>query len=221
VPRNRQPRSFSPIGCADDGALIHALVRDAEIVPADNSTSYDVSYPEFLNYFKKCGPIENHQLIIAANFAYGWMPTILDFVSRDFEKGVAYLERARTGERLSVSELKGLAKIVNNSTVGASKLLHFACPAGYAIWDSNVAKYLGARIEYTDRGAEQYAAYNDCIRRLSESSEAAEIAKAVSTRVGYDVGTMRALELVMFHAGKAGRLFKSNTSPSPTLANTR
>jgi hypothetical protein len=191
------------------------------MVPVDDSTSYDVSYPEFLEYFKTCGPIGNHQLIIAANFAYGWMPTILDFVSRDFEKGAASLEMARTGGRLSVDDLKGLAKIVNNSTVGASKLLHFAAPATYAIWDSNVAKYLRAPIEGRDRGADQYMAYNNCVRRLSESSEAGEIAKMVSNKVRYDVGRMRALELVMFHEGKRGRTYLGDSIPSATLANTR
>lgn len=191
------------------------------MVPANDSTSYDVSYPEFLSYFKSCGPLTNHHLIIATNFVYGWMPTILDFVSREFEKGVTYLEKARAGGRLSVDELTALAKIVNNSTVGASKLLHFAAPSDYAIWDSRVAKYLRVRIETGDRGAEQYLAYNDCIRKLAESPEAMETAKKVSKRVRYDVGPMRALELVMFHAGKMGRSYLGDSNPSPKLANTR
>lgn len=198
--------------------LIHSLVRDAVVVPADDSTSYDASYPEFLGYFSSCGPINKHHLIIAANFTYGWMPTILDFVSRDFEKGVTYLEMARSGGRLSVDELKALTKIVNNSAVGASKLLHFAAPAIYAIWDSNVARYLGARIDNGDRGVDQYVAYNDCVRRLSESSEAANIAQMVSNKVLYDVGRMRALELVMFHAGKRGRSYVADSIPLATLA---
>jgi|SRR5437867_9938771 len=67
------------------------------------------------------------------------MPTILDFASREFEKGVAYLEIAKAGGKLSIAELTTLAKIVNNSTVGASKLLHFASPSAYAILDSRVA----------------------------------------------------------------------------------
>ncbi len=205
----------------DERTLIHSLVRDAAVVPTDDSTSYDVSYPEFLGYFESCGPITNHHLIIAANFAYGWMPTILDFVSRDFERGVAYLEMARAGSRLSVDELKALAKIVNNSAVGVSKLLHFAAPATYAIWDSNVAKYLGARTDSGDRGVDQYVAYNECMRRLSESPEAADLARMISKKVRYDVGRLRALELVMFHAGKKGRSCLGDSIPLATLANTR
>ena len=208
MPRNKARRSVVPLGCVDHGALLRALVRDAVLVAADDFTSYDVSYPEFLKYFNSCGPLTNHHLIIATNFAYGWMPTILDFASREFEKGVAYLEIAKAGGKLSIAELTTLAKIVNNSTVGASKLLHFASPSAYAILDSRVAKYLRARIESGDRAAEQYLAYNDCMRELSDSREAVEVAGKMSDRVGYDVGQMRALELVMFHAGElAGHIW--------------
>jgi hypothetical protein len=221
VPKKRPPRSSTPVGCLDQRTLIHALVRDTAAVPIDDSATYDVSYPEFLRYFESCGPITNHHLIVAANFTYGWMPTILDFVSRDFGRGVAYLESARAGSRLSIDELKCLAKIVNNSAVGVSKLLHFAAPAIYAIWDSNVAKYLGARIATGDRGVEQYVAYSDCVRALSKSSEASDIVKTVSQKVRYDVSRIRALELVMFHAGKRGLSYLVNAIPLVTLGNTR
>jgi hypothetical protein len=221
VPKKGPPRSSTPVGCVDQRTLIYALVRDVAVVPIADSTTYDVSYPEFLGYFESCGPITNHHLIIAANFAYGWMPTILDFVNRDFERGVAYLESARAGNRLSFDELRALANIVNNSAVGVSKLLHFAAPAVYAIWDSNVAKYLGARIDTGDRGIEQYVAYNDCMRALSETSEAWDIVKKMSQKVRYDVSRIRALELVMFHAGKRGLSYLGDSIPSATLANTR
>lgn len=210
--RRRTPRSLVPPGCADQRALLRALVRDKALVPRDDLSSYDVSYPEFLGYFHRCGPLTKHHLIIAANFAYGWMPTILDFHSREFDTGVAHLEKARAGSQLTVSELAALAKIVNKSMVGASKLLHFASPAAYAIWDSRVAKYLGARIDSNDRAAEQYFAYNDCVLCLGKTREAEEIAREMGDRVGYAVAPMRALELVMFHAGRAGLSYFGSSS---------
>src|SRR5687767_5200052 len=210
MPRRGSLRSALPSGCLDNQVLLGALARDALVVPADAASSYDVSYPEFLEYFNRCGSLTKHHLIIAANFAYGWMPTILDFRSRDFEAGVVLVEKARTGCSLGIPELAALAKIVNRSTVGASKLLHFASPFAYAIWDSRVAKYLGARIECGDLGAEQYLAYNDCIRHLAQTTEATEIARVVSERVGYRVAPMRALELVMYHAGRTGRSYSGD-----------
>ena len=119
-----------PLGCVDHGALLRALVRDAVLVAADDFTSYDVSYPEFLKYFNSCGPLTNHHLIIATNFAYGWMPTILDFASREFEKGVAYLEIAKAGGKLSIAELTTLAKIVNNSTCWRIEAASFCVTLG-------------------------------------------------------------------------------------------
>src|SRR5437867_923146 len=57
MPRNKARRSVVPLGCVDHGALLRALVRDTVLVAADDFTSYDVSYPEFLKYFNSCGPL--------------------------------------------------------------------------------------------------------------------------------------------------------------------
>src|SRR5205814_6826920 len=106
-----------------------------------------------------------------------------------------------------VDEVATLASVVNNSTVGASKLLHFASPTRYAIWDSRVARYLCANRESGRRAAQQYIAYNDCCRYMSDSTEANALTSDVSRVVGYHIHPMRALEVVMFHAGLAGRSY--------------
>ncbi|MEI6435623.1 MAG: hypothetical protein WCP32_12315, partial [Bacteroidota bacterium] len=38
-----------------------------------NKQTYDISYPEFLEYFKNIEVISRHNLIIGINFTYGWM----------------------------------------------------------------------------------------------------------------------------------------------------
>lgn len=200
----RQARSTVPPGCLDQATLLKALVRDSERLSSWESANYDVSYPEFLDYFRKAGPLTRHHLIIAANFTYGWMPTILDFRSDGFIEAVGFLERARAQELLSVNELSELAKLVNNSMVGASKLLHFAAPSHYAIWDSRVAKYLGASIHVGRAGIEQFAAYNDCCRCLAPSQSAKVVTDRLSSKVGYQLLPMRAMELVMFYGSLAG-----------------
>lgn len=178
-------------------------------MPRPKPGSYDVSYPEFLAYFRNVDSIDRHHLIIGANFSYGWMPTILDFRDQGFESAVDYLRRSRLGADLDVDELHTLSKVINNSMVGASKLLHFVAPTRYAIWDSRVAAYLKARLQTGRRAAEQYAEYNDCCRAIADTPDANEVVAHVSSVVGYAVCPTRALELVMYHGGLVGRSYKA------------
>lgn len=210
MPRHKTSRSTVPPGCIDRSALLRSIVRDSVYVPPPRPGSFEVSYPEFLEYFRVAASLGRHHLIIAANFTYGWMPTILDFRSEGFDDAVTYLDRARTSGNLQVDELYAMMCLVNNSMVGASKLLHFVSPAMYAIWDRRVADYLGAALENGKRAAEQYDAYNQCCRSLSASPEMRTVTEHVSSVVGSSLGSIRALELVMLHGGLSGRSFRSD-----------
>lgn len=135
---------------------------------------------------------------------------MLDFRSNRFDLGVDYLVRARAREELAIDQLSTLAAIVNNSIVGASKLLHFAAPDHYAIWDTRVATYLGARVEASVvAGAEQYHGYSHCCRMLAVTPEAATIATLLSEQARAMLSPMRAIELVMWHASGDGLSFES------------
>lgn len=57
--------------------------------------SYDISYPEFLKYFNNIKTINKHNLIIGINFTYGWMPTIFDFRSNNFDEAINILNNAK------------------------------------------------------------------------------------------------------------------------------
>lgn len=73
-------------------------------------------------------------------FAYSWMPTIPKW-SRNFQWGTCktLLTEFRTGDSRAFGELlQLLVPNLNNSLVGASKVLHFACPKRAQIIDSNV-----------------------------------------------------------------------------------
>ena len=81
--------------------------------------------------------------MIGRFMTYGWMPTILDELGEldDVSKEgnlVKYLNKAKhhKKERLNIREIEHIASCINNSVVGASKLLHFINPNVYAIWDS-------------------------------------------------------------------------------------
>ena len=49
-----------------------------------------LSYPDFLKYFSDLKTITRHNLTIGINFTYGWMPTIFDFRSDNFDSAAYY-----------------------------------------------------------------------------------------------------------------------------------
>lgn len=186
---------------------MRSLARDIECVATRPAVSYDVSYPEFLRYFREARPLTRHHVIIAANFAYGWMPTILKSLAENLEEVTTVLIRARDGELLQRDDIATLSSAINGSTVGASKVLHFAAPSNYAIWDSRVATYLGTSPERGHAGAVQYMAYNDTCRTIASMPEAEALRSSVHVIVKQDATTMRALELIMYCAALERRTY--------------
>ena len=73
-------------------------------------------------------------------FAYSWMPTIPEWHYelnwRKCEKSLGKLKEGEEGALKEVLEL--IVPSINNSIVGASKVLHFAYPDAAPIIDSNV-----------------------------------------------------------------------------------
>jgi hypothetical protein len=174
--------------------LMDFLRADASRLNLDSQSSYLRSYPAFLRYFQELAVIEQHHLIIAANFTYGWMPTILHFKSTSFDEAVVILNRAKTGEQLTDADVSCLIRLINNSTVGVSKLLHWINPAQYAIWDRHVARYLRRTCQWSGN----YLAYLALCRSLINQVQFEPIHATVNTQVGYAVPALRAIELVMY-----------------------
>ncbi len=108
----------------------------------EDTLSYDKSYDAFLRYFSSKDVITEDDLIISSNFTYGWMPTILNFKDTNFSECVEILNKSKTVDRLEKYEIEALKRLINNSLVGSSKLLHFINPEKYAIWDSRVCNFL-------------------------------------------------------------------------------
>lgn len=135
---------------------------------------------------------------------YGWMPTILklypDQKIIDIPKAATLLTEAKTNTILTEIQLKELASLVNNSLVGASKLLHFVAPANFAIWDSKVYLFVHEERPYNYRlnDAKKYLAYLDLLARLSRDARFTPFYSSVKSKLGYDITPFRALELIMF-----------------------
>jgi len=121
---------------------VEQIIRDEKQVRFEAGDSYLVSYPEFVAYFANLGEISRHNLIIGANFIYGWMPRTLRFKSQDFPSAIATLNAVKHGSAVGTRELILLQGLIDHSMVAVSKLLHFVRPDRYVIWDSNVCMYV-------------------------------------------------------------------------------
>ena len=143
--------------------------------------------------------------------AYGWMPTILemhwDQGEADLQASARMLAKARNGQEVDPSELNLLANLVNNSLVGASKLLHFAAPSRYPIWDSRVYRFVHDEAPYHYRlnDTDAFLAYVAQVRAMTTTdSRMPKLLTTVETKLGYKVTPVRAVELIMFIHGANG-----------------
>lgn len=180
---------------------VFSLERDTQILADD---SYIISYPYMLEYFAPKSSFDEGDVVRGAHMAYGWMQTILEMYpepgENDLRMAAQVLNDAKAGNDLSTEKIDALASLVNNSVVGASKLLHFVAPQHFAIWDSRVYCYVHEKRPYHYRvnNARTYLDYVRVLKELAQEPEFAIFHASVQEKLGYDVSPLRALELVMF-----------------------
>ena len=173
--------------------LANCLERDNE------EDGYNKSYYHFVKYFERKDKITEHDLVIGANFTYGWMPTILNFKLDEFSSAISILNQAKGSERISDAQLYTLKKLINNSLVGVSKLLHFINPNVYAIWDSRVCNFLtGKSHAYKVQKIELFWAYLDLCKRVVADPGFKVIHEKYQNKIGYDITPIRTVEHIMF-----------------------
>ena len=152
------------------------------------NTSYRLAYQAFLRYFADLDSITRYELLIGAHFIYGWMPRILtlhgDLTQMDHAAHI--LTETKHGQPLTDDELNQLASLVNNSIVGASKLLHFVWFKWYAMWDSRVCTFLyGPNIFYSRIDeVRRYRAYLDTCYRLAGDPAFPALHTKISSMIG-------------------------------------
>jgi len=123
-------------------------------------------------WYRKSEPILRSQVISSEEdfiklvaFAYSWMPTIPEWHCElnwpECKKALAKLENGDEGALKQILELT--VPSINNSIVGASKVLHFAYPQRAPIIDSNVV--IGWRALFFPKG----------VRGKAKRSEAAAL----------------------------------------------
>jgi hypothetical protein len=185
------------------GVNLESLIKEANEF-TEEGYSYYISYKEFLKYFENQERIELHNLVIGINFTYGWMPTIFDFRSTNFDAALEVLNKAKCNIKLIYNDYQILKTLFNNSLVGTSKLLHFINPEKYAIWDSRVFRYLYDKEphDYRIGKIENYIEYLTLLENLTKELKFNDFQNIINSKLKYNVTKFRALEMIMFTNGK-------------------
>ncbi|MDF1821050.1 MAG: hypothetical protein P1U64_05745 [Alcanivoracaceae bacterium] len=166
--------------------------------------SYIISYPHILSYFSGLKEIRDADVVRGAHMVYGWMPTVLDLYPESPNKTLIeiaeLLTQAKNKNTLSKTQIQDIASVVNNSLVGASKLLHFVVPHKYAIWDSKIYAFVHEKKAYNYRvnDVDLYVKYLEALEELEGKEQFGAFHRSVNGKIGYDVSCKRAIELIMF-----------------------
>lgn len=162
-------------------------------------------YPAFVNFFTGREMITKDDFVIAANFTYGWMPTILNLAGtdKDWRRAARLLTNAKQARVTSTSNLLFLVGLMNNSLVGASKILHFVNPKEHAIWDGRVYRYLTNEEPYGYRvgNVDNFLCYLKICDDIAQWPELMPEVEALSQKLGQILTPFRAIELTMFVNG--------------------
>tara|TARA_R110002096_G_scaffold394203_1_gene589480 strand:- start:1366 stop:1971 length:606 start_codon:yes stop_codon:yes gene_type:complete len=181
------------------------ILKDAEKFTLTENDSYIQTYPEFLNYFRNidAGDINEHNLIIASHFVYGWMPTIIHLNLEQKGKVLFLLNAVKSGHILDTTELEILKFSINNSLVGLSKLLHFINPKDYAIWDSRIFRYLTEKkSSYGIDKPKLYLDYLSGIKNIAENEKYEKLHLLISRNFDYEIYPTRVIEITMFETDR-------------------
>ncbi len=182
---------------------IEKIIKDASRIHfSDEDKISFVSYVEFLKFFSDKKTITKTDFIIGTHFAYAWMPTILTYgknsSEKEYKECAIKLDMVKKGKLLSKRDLRLLVKVVHNSMVGVSKILHFVSPETYPIIDSKVMRYFSGKNDTIT--IDTYLNYLAWCKKIVTNSGFNKIKNMIEKKVGYKISDLRALELVMYKA---------------------
>ncbi len=148
---------------------------------------------------------DDRDLLLLEMAVYAWMPQIMR--SRPTSILTAEgLNELLSGKLINTEALVNFSEKTpakNHSWVAFSKVLHFLEPEVFAIWDSRVASCFGLKWSSQWNKLEAYTSYLNelCKLEIETQAEVNEVKAHVSRKCGYEITTMRALELMLFLEG--------------------
>lgn len=193
--RQRLQRVLSPDRLLDAAKRVRHVRADG----------FSFAYESMVRFFSGVDRIDADMLTVVAQAAYGWMPTMLELrgthgITERFGTALDAAATAHQGHDISVAHVEALASTVNNSVVGASKVLHLLSPSRYPIWDRVVARYLLQESAYKFiRCAAVYVEYVEVAREAVQNEEGFRSVRAeIAPKLPYRASDLRLLEQVCF-----------------------
>ncbi len=207
--KKKAPRESSKLSEKERIDLFEKLI-ESNIEGNIESDSYLESYKYFIEYFKDLDKIDYKHAVIGAHAVYGWMPTVLNCnlgkEDRDNQEKeiVRILEAAKLSTSLEKQDLETLKKWINNSIVGASKLLHFINPEVYPIWDSNINRAVfGASTGYKTNDVNRYLEYKALITKWAKDEGLIAKKKESKLFKGSEISNIRYVEALLFYTSRS------------------
>jgi hypothetical protein len=172
----------------------------ASIDESSFGSSYIKSYPAFIDFFKRNSNLDELSLIQGAFMIYGWMPRILNISKHNLESDKILVAIDELGHEVNLENLKIVTEFMNNSLVGASKLLHFKFPNKYPIWDSKTCHVLlGNSTNSKIQKIENYIKYQKSIETFVGSDFCIQFKRKFKNKFNYEISDTRAIEYVIFN----------------------
>ena len=171
-----------------------------KIEPGTFGSSYVKSYESIIDFFND-NQLNENSLIQGAHMIYGWMPTILNITKHDLDTQNVLLSVEKISKEIDEANLIVLIKFMNNSNVGASKLLHFIYPEKYPIWDSKICKIITdksypQKVQNTINYMNYCEAIQNLINELPENLK--NFKRGFEEIFKYKISNVRATELMLF-----------------------
>lgn len=183
------------------------LFADEKHTTIDRTNSFVIAYPYFIYHFTTKDTLSETDLVIGSHIAYGWMPTMLEIYTQnpneDLNRGAGILNKVKNREIINDIDFDFLSKLINNSLVGATKLLHFINPHDYSIWDSRVYSYFYQERPHNYRvnKIEKYRNFMNECNEIRNEPRFRNFYESVQQKMGYEISELRAIEVVMFLNG--------------------
>ncbi|MDO6818926.1 hypothetical protein [Zobellia sp. 1_MG-2023] len=186
-----------------NGLTLNRLEKDAIDFDVFDSYVYKKSYFEILSFFQEARILQESHLIIYAQIIYGSMPTMVNINLKNKDKLLTILSKARDGGEVNLEEIKIIKEYINNSLVGASKLLHFLNPKTYAIWDSRIHRYItGKPTSYGINNISTYIKYLESVKDISSMDDYSRLHQKIAKHFDYEIQPSRVMEIIMFQTDR-------------------
>jgi hypothetical protein len=187
------------------------IIHDEQAVLSARQTTYLRTYRALVDLAALPTDDSHRRFLQLATGAYGWMPRIVRIDPDHLARAVAALADASRASEAVVQEsvVKPIAACLH-SVVGASKVLHFANPDVFPIWDTKVERvwrqpdpsqhYMGKSGNYVRYAEEvhQLRKHQDFAPFLSGFRSAYETRLRALGIPHYVIGEVRAIEAAAF-----------------------